>query len=89
MAKEIPDNAIEQVAKHINKRNNKTYQIPVVGIDTNPETPQYFEIIPFDKIDDSERNFYAIDGSYNSQQFFNYLKGKSLWKDYYSLMMNI
>jgi len=89
--KEIPETAIEVVAKHINDRNNKSYSIPVIGSPNNPETPQFFEIIEFDKIDDSERRFYAIDGSYNSQDFYNglsigvytagylcYYKGKQL-----------
>ncbi|UZQ54904.1 hypothetical protein OOK60_02125 [Trichothermofontia sichuanensis B231] len=69
--KEIPDNAIELVAKHINARSNKNYGIPVVGHKENIEIPQIFEIIPFDQIDDSDRRFYAIDGSYNSEQFYN------------------
>jgi len=67
----IPDNAVELVAQHINERSNKNYSIPVIGNSNNPETPQIFEIIPFDKIDQTDRNFYAIDGSYNSQQFYN------------------
>lgn len=69
--KEIPDSAIESVAKHINTRSNKNYDIPVIGNEDNIQTPQIFEIIPFDKIDDSNRRFYAIDGSYNSTQFYN------------------
>lgn len=69
--KEIPDSAIEIVAKYINKRSNKPYQIPIVGMSDNVETPQYFEIHPFDQIDTSDRRFYAIDGSYNSQEFYN------------------
>lgn len=69
--KEIPDSAIESVAKHINTRSNKSYGIPVIGHEENIETPQIFEIIPFDQIDNSDRNFYAIDGSYNSEQFYN------------------
>lgn len=69
--KEIPENAIEIVARHINDRNNKSYSIPVIGSYDNPETPQYFEIIEFDKIDETERRFYAIDGSYNNQDFYN------------------
>jgi hypothetical protein len=69
--KEIPDSAIEIVAKHINARSNKPYQIPIVGIPENIETPQYFEIHPFDQIDNSDKRFYAIDGSYNSQEFYN------------------
>ena len=69
--REIPDSAIELVAKHINTRSNKNYGIPVIGHEQNIETPQIFEIIPFDQIDDSDRRFYAIDGSYNSEQFYN------------------
>jgi len=45
--------------------------IPVVGNDDNIETPQIFEIVPFDQIDNSDVRFYAIDGSYNSEQFYN------------------
>lgn len=69
--KEIPDSAIELVAKHINTRSNKNYNIPVIGHEENLETPQIFEIIPFERIDNSDRRFYAIDGSYNSEQFYN------------------
>jgi hypothetical protein len=69
--KAIPDNAVELVAHYINERSNKNYSIPVIGNSNNPETPQIFEIIPFDKIDKTDRSFYAIDGSYNSQQFYN------------------
>ena len=67
----IPDNAVDLVAHHINERSNKNYSIPVIGNPNNPETPQIFEIIPFDDIDKTDRSFYAIDGSYNSQQFYN------------------
>jgi len=69
--KEIPDSAIEIVAKHINTRSNKNHRIALIGDQDNVETPQYFEIIPFDQIDDSNRRFYAIDGSYNSESFYN------------------
>lgn len=69
--KQIPDSAIELVAKHINTRTNKDHGIPVIGHEGNIQTPQIFEIIQFDTIDDSERRFYAIDGSYNSEQFYN------------------
>lgn len=69
--KEIPDSAIEIVAKHINSRNSKNYGIPIIGNPDNVETPQIFEIVPFEQIDDSERRFYAVDGSYNSEQFYN------------------
>lgn len=69
--KEIPENAIEVVARHINSRNNKNFGIPVIGSQNNIETPQIFEIIPFEEIDNSDRRFYAVDGSYNSEQFYN------------------
>lgn len=69
--KEIPDNAIEVVARHINSRNNKNFAIPVIGSQDNIETPQIFEITPFEEIDNSDRRFYAVDGSYNSEQFYN------------------
>ena len=69
--KEIPDTAIDAIARHINEKSNKTYHIPVIGNESNLETPQVFEIIPFDRIDNSDRRFYAIDGSYNSEQFYN------------------
>jgi hypothetical protein len=69
--KEIPDSAIEAVAREINKKSNQSYPIPIVGIPENTETPQYFEILPFDQIDNTDRRFYAIDGSYNSQEFYN------------------
>ncbi|HBR00935.1 MAG TPA: hypothetical protein DD761_20890 [Cyanobacteria bacterium UBA11691] len=69
--KQIPDSAIELVAKHINTRSNKNHGISVIGHEGNIQTPQIFEIIQFDKIDDSDRRFYAIDGSYNSEQFYN------------------
>lgn len=68
---EIPDSALEIAAQQINSRSNKNYGIPIIGNKDNIETPQIFEIIPFDKIDDTEINFYAIDGSYNSEQFYN------------------
>jgi len=67
----IPDNAINSVAHHINERSNKNYSIPVIGNPNNAETPQIFEIIPFNEIDKIDRYFFAIDGSYNSQQFYN------------------
>jgi hypothetical protein len=69
--KKIPDSAIDLVARHINQRNNKNYHIPVIGNIENVETPQVFEIISFDQIDNSKARFYAIDGSYNSEQFYN------------------
>jgi hypothetical protein len=69
--KEIPDSVIETVARHINTRSNKPYGIPTVGNTDNIETPQIFEIVPFDQIDNTNCRFYAIDGSYNSEQFYN------------------
>lgn len=69
--KEIPDEAIEIVAKHINERNNRPSKIPIITIDGETETPHYFEILPFDQIDNSTAHFYAIDGSYNSKEFYN------------------
>jgi hypothetical protein len=69
--KEISDDAIELVAKHINARNNRPSKIPIITIDGETETPHYFEIIPFEQIDNSNSKFFAIDGSYNSQDFYN------------------
>lgn len=71
MNHEIPDRAIEAVAQHINSRNNRDHRIPVVNVPDNTTTPQYFEILPFDKIDETERKFFAIDGSSNNEQFYN------------------
>ena len=69
--KEIPDETINIVAQHINERNNRPSKIPIITIDGETETPNYFEIIPFDQIDNSKSQFFAIDGSYNSQEFYN------------------
>jgi NurA-like 5'-3' nuclease len=69
--KEIPDSAIEIVARHINERNNRPSKIPIITIDGETETPHYFEIIPFNQIDNSKSKFFAVDGSYNSQEFYN------------------
>ena len=69
--REIPQEAINAVAKHINDRTNKFTSISITTVENNPESPHYFEIVPFDKIDDSDTRFYAIDGSYNSQDFYN------------------
>jgi len=71
MEDRIPQSAIDSIAQHINQRNNKQYNIPVVGNTSNPETPQIFEIIPFGQIDETDSNFYAIDGSSNSHSFYN------------------
>ncbi len=71
MEERVPQSAIDSVAQHINQRNNKQYAIPVVGSPSNAETPQVFEIMPFDRIDDGNLRVYAIDGSQNSHSFYN------------------
>jgi len=71
MEDKIPQSAIDSIAQHINQRSNKQYNIPVVGNASNIETPQIFEIIPFDEIDNTPSSVYAIDGSMNSQSFYN------------------
>lgn len=68
---EIPADAIEAVAEEIRKRTTKDYKIPVVGNSENLETPQVFEILPFDQIDSLDARFYAVDGSHNSHTFYN------------------
>ncbi len=67
----IPDDVINGVAAEIHSKTNKDYKIPVVGVPENLETPQIFEIMPFDQIDAPEVRFYAIDGSRNSHTFYN------------------
>ncbi len=69
--KEIPEKAIEYVAKIINDTVKFPTKVSVTTIAGETETPHYFEITPFAEIDSSERNFYAIDGSYNFQEFYN------------------
>jgi hypothetical protein len=70
--KEIPEDAIVEVANSINSKVNKTPNLSSpVTVEDDCRTPQYFEIVPFEEIDNSERNFYAIDGSYNFQEFYN------------------
>ncbi|MGH7458091.1 MAG: hypothetical protein ACREKN_03265 [Longimicrobiaceae bacterium] len=71
MEDKIPQDAIDSIAKHINERTNKSYSIPTVGNESNPETPQIFEIVSFGEIDKSTWKVYAIDGSINSQSFYN------------------
>lgn len=68
---EIPDAVINATASQIHAKTNKDYQIPVVGVPENLETPQVFEIMPFTEIDKQESRFYAIDGSRNSHTFYN------------------
>lgn len=67
----VPDDVIDGVAAEIHSKSNKDYKIPVIGVAENLETPQVFEIIPFDQIDNPTIHFYAIDGSRNSHSFYN------------------
>ena len=67
----IPDNVINGVAAEIHSKMNKDYKIPIVGVPENLETPQIFEIMPFDQIDAPTVGFFAIDGSRNSHTFYN------------------
>ncbi len=69
--KEISENTIDQIAQHINERANRPSTFPIITISGRTETPHYYEIIPFNEIDNTETTFYAIDGSYNSQEFYN------------------
>jgi len=67
----IPDDVINGVAAEIHSKMNKDYKIPIVGVPENLETPQIFEIMPFDQIDAPTVAFFAIDGSRNSHTFYN------------------
>jgi len=69
--KDIPDSTINIIAEHINEVNNRPSNVPVITVDNDVNTPHYFEIIPFNEIDNSEKKYFAIDGSYNSQEFYN------------------
>jgi hypothetical protein len=69
--REIPDNTIDVVAAYINEANNRPSSVPVITVDDDINTPHYFEITPFDEIDNSEKKYFAIDGSYNNQEFYN------------------
>lgn len=71
MKKEISESTINKIAKHINTRVQQTPRVSVVTDENSTTLPQYFEIIPFNEIDNSDRKFFAIDGSYNSQEFYN------------------
>lgn len=67
----VPDAAIDAVAKFLHTRSNKNFSIPVVGTSANLETPQVFEIMPFNEIDTLTAKFFAIDGSYTNYNFYN------------------
>ena len=71
MEDKVSQDAIDSVAEHINNHTNKLYSIPIIGNDSNQETPQYFETISFGDIDKGDWKVYAIDGSKNSQSFYN------------------
>src|SRR5437667_270208 len=68
---EIPAQAIEKVAEEIRRRTSKDYKISVLGSPDNVETPQIFEILPFDQIDALPTKFFAVDGSHNFHTFYN------------------
>ena len=55
MEDKIPQNAIDSIAQHINQRNNKQYNIPIVGTASNPETPRYRNL-PLNKLVDHWRD---------------------------------
>jgi len=67
----IPQTAIDTVAQHINFRNSKPYGISIVSVPSNPETPHFFEIVPFTEIDQMNWRVYAVDGSQASKTFYN------------------
>lgn len=67
----ISDEVISELAKFINAKNNTPYHISINTVENNATTPHYYEPIPFTNIDSSNRKYYAIDGSYNSQEFGN------------------
>jgi len=69
--KDIPDSTIDVVAEHINKRTSQPARVSIITVDNDPTSPHYYEIIPFDKIDKSGNKYFAIDGSHNSQEFYN------------------
>lgn len=68
---EIPDETIRTIAEQINIRTNQPARVTIITIEGNSESPHYYEIVPFDLIDSSDSKYFAIDGSYNSQEFYN------------------
>ena len=68
---EIPEQAIEKVAEEIRRRTSRDHKIPVLGTADNVETPQIFEILPFDEIDTLPNKVFAVDGSHNFHTFYN------------------
>jgi hypothetical protein len=67
----VPDEVITSMAAEIHSKTSKDYGIPIVGVPGNLETPQVFEIMPFEQIDNPPARFYAIDGSCSSHTFYN------------------
>ncbi len=69
--KSIPESVINVIAEHINKRTNNKPHVSIITIEDNTTSPHYYEIIPFNEIDKSDKKYFAVDGSYNSQEFHN------------------
>ena len=69
--KEISESTINKIAEHINIRVQQNPRVSLISHEHSTTSPQYFEIVPFNEIDNSNRKFFAIDGSYNSQEFYN------------------
>lgn len=67
----VTDEMIRIIAGSINARVNKSSTVQTNQVEGDSRSPNYFEIIPFDKIDESDTKFFAIDGSYVSQDFQN------------------
>ena len=71
VGKTILDEDIDAVASHINERANKAPHVSPNSISNDSTSAQYFESVPFDSIDSSSKRYFAVDGSYNSQEFYN------------------
>ncbi len=69
--KEISESTIDKIAARINKKVRQAPKVSIISDENSTTSPQYFEIIPFNKIDEAENKVFAIDGSYNSQEFYN------------------
>lgn len=69
--KEISEDTIDAIAQHIHNRVRQTPKVSVISDENSTTSPQYFEIVPFNQIDEAENKVFAIDGSYNSQEFYN------------------
>ena len=69
--KDISDNTIDAIAEHINKKISQPARVTITTIENDSTSPHYYEIVSFDEIDKSKHKYFAIDGSYNSQEFYN------------------